>query len=250
MDLVVCEFSGAVASRIAASGRAVLAVNLTARSPDAAAGLYYHGDLRDVAAARDWDRCVAHPPCEHQAVSAAKYMRYKAVDGRLFWGSAFALYCHCIGRVNLTEQPRTYWNLFYAPAGVQEVQPFHYGDDRKKTTFFFTRGAAATIPRTSALEHGDVSWHKRRFGTREEAYRFRSALLPGMADAIATHLPRGAGPNTACYLQEVEQLARRFYAAGLPVPHDYRNPDAQPSSAVDREYLKRCLLYTSPSPRD
>ena len=34
-------------------------------------------------------------------------------------------------------------------------------------------------------------------------------------------------------------MARRFFAAGLPVPHDYRNADARPSAAADREYLLR-----------
>ena len=239
MDIVLCEFSGAVAGRIAASGRAVLAVDASERDPDANGGLYYEGDVRDVIDAREWDRCVAHPPCEHQAVSAARYMRFKAVDGRLFWGSAFALYCHCVGKVNLTEQPRTYWDLFYPPALTQEVHPYHFGDDRQKKTRFYLRGAAAAIPRTRDLGEGDRTWHKRRFETPEEGYRFRSKLLPGMADAIASHLAAAPKPAACLYLREVEVMARRFFAAGLPVPHDYRNADARPSSSADREYLLR-----------
>ena len=128
VDLVLCEFSGAVAAHIAASGRAVLACDLS--PPEQVPGLYYQGDVRDIIRAYAFDRCVAHPPCEHQTVSASRYIADKALDGRLFWGSAFVLFCHCAGSVNLTEQPRTFWNLFY-PARAQVVHPYHFGDDRK-----------------------------------------------------------------------------------------------------------------------
>ena len=236
VDLVLCEFSGAVAARIAASGRTVLACDSS--PPERVPGLFYQGDLRDIVGAYDFDRCIAHPPCEHQTISASRFMQDKALDGRLFWGSAFVLFCHCVGRVNLTEQPRTFWNIFY-PARAQVVQPYHFGDDRKKTTNFFLRGTDASIPWTNNLGAGDSSWRHARHGSANEGYRFRSKLLPGMAAAIADHLPAGGTEPPPTYLDEVEALARRFFAAGLPVPYDYRNPDARPTAQLDRDYQQQ-----------
>ena len=173
MDLVVCEFSGAVAERIAASGRTVLACDREPR--ESTKGLYYQGDVQDIASAYDWARCIAHPPCEHQAFSSAPCMLQKALDGRLFWGCAFVLWCECIGQVNLTEQPGTFYTVLAGRAS-QAAGPFHFGDDRQKATHFFMRGVPPdfSIPRTNDLGGGGSEWHDLRFKDKAEGHKFKA----------------------------------------------------------------------------
>ena len=84
MDLVLCEYSGSVASRVAAAGTPVLAVDTRSPefNPEEAGVLFYQGELQDVALLRPWRRAISFPPCEHQARSSAAVMKEKALDGR------------------------------------------------------------------------------------------------------------------------------------------------------------------------
>ena len=171
----MCEFSGAVAERIADSGRSVLACDRERR--ESTKGLYCQGDVQDIASAYPWARCVAHPPCEHQALSSAPCMLQKALDGRLFWGCAFVLWCECLGQVNLTEQPGTFYTVLAGRAS-QAAQPFHFGDDRQKATHFFMRGV---------LPEGVHEFSN--FLPAEGSFSARKASLPDSEDnrPIATH---------------------------------------------------------------
>lgn len=51
--------------------------------------------------------------------------------------------------------------------------------------------------------------------------------------------PLGTAPARIDYLQAVCDYASRWHEAGLPVPKDYLNSDAQPSSLEQRRYQLR-----------
>ena len=154
MDLVLCEYSGAVATKIAEAGTPVLAVDLREPEYDPAERgvFYYKGRLQDVARLRRWRRAISFPPCEHQAKSSSSTITEKVLDGRTWWGLCLLMYCLCLpAEVALVENPRNFWGHFYGPRGVQVVQPYFFGDDRQKTTYLYTSGAGAQIPWTNYL---------------------------------------------------------------------------------------------------
>ena len=239
MDLVLCEYSGEVATKIAATGTPVLAVDHREPEyePEASNVFYYQGDLQDVALLRKWRRAISFPPCEHQARSSTSTMMEKALDGRTWWGMCLLLYCYCIpAEVALVENPRNYWTRFYGTEGGQVVHPYFFGDDRKKTTYLFIRGTSQRLPHTNNLGAGDTTWHARSFSSAEEQNKFRCRLLPGMAAAIAEHLPVEGNGTQLCYSREVEKMARRWHGYGLPLPRHYDSPDARSPDPAVRAY--------------
>ena len=241
MDLVLCEYSGSVATRIAATGTPVLAVDTRAPeyNPEEAGVLFYQGDLQDVALLRPWRRAISFPPCEHQARSSAAVMKEKALDGRTWWGMCLLLFCYCLpAEVVLVENPRTYWTLFYGSQS-QVVQPFFFGDDRQKTTNLFIRGTTERIPWTNNLRNGSTSWRSVRLADDEQTNKFRCRLLPGMAAAIVDHLPtKGNEARPLDYKKEVEKMARTWFGHGLPLPMHYNAPFARSPDANTYAYQR------------
>ena len=116
------------------------------------------------------------------------------------------------------------------------VQPYFFGDDRQKTTYLYTSGADAQIPWTNFLGKGDSAWHGQHLATVEETNKFRCRLLPGMAAAIATHLPTKGDGSQLSYRRQVEKMARVWHGHGLPLPRHYNALDACPPSGEAREY--------------
>ena len=179
MDLVLCEYSGAVATRVAASGTPVLAVDRRdpEYDPEAQGVFYYKGDLQDVAHLRRWRRAFCFPPCEHQARSSSSSMAEKILDGRTWWGMCMLTYCICLpAEVSLVDNPRNYWGYFYGHQGGQVVHPYFFGDDRKKTTYLYIRGSSKRIPWTRNLGGGDSSWHTTHLEDAEQTNKFRRPI--------------------------------------------------------------------------
>jgi hypothetical protein len=66
--LVACEFSGVVREAFRARGHDAWSCDLL---PTDVPGNHYECDVRDVLA-NGWDLMVAHPSCQHLAVSGAR----------------------------------------------------------------------------------------------------------------------------------------------------------------------------------
>jgi hypothetical protein len=80
----------------------------------------------------------------------------------------------------------------------------------------------ATVPSSRGGHRSAVSgWL--RFPLLAEAIAAPSLVLPGAAEPLS-------------YAEEIEGFAVAWFQAGLPVPHDYRNADAQPSDERIRAY--------------
>jgi site-specific DNA-cytosine methylase len=76
--LVACEYSGTVRDAFAALGHDAMSCDLL---PTDIQGNHYQGDVRDVLN-DGWDLMIAHPPCDHLAVSGARWFAEKRADGR------------------------------------------------------------------------------------------------------------------------------------------------------------------------
>ena len=52
-------------------------------------------DLRAVLYLKRWKRALLFPPCTHQTLSDTTAREAKQLDGRMFWGILFVIWCYC-----------------------------------------------------------------------------------------------------------------------------------------------------------
>ena len=100
---------------------------------------------------------------------------------------------------------------------------------------------AGLVPVAPLAPHSEVTqWHRHIVddAARDEA-RVSWAYLPGVAQAAALALGGGEVPNPGYRHHElIEIAAERLYDRGVPIPWDYANADARPTSLPDREYAE------------
>ena len=200
-------------------------------------------DLRLVLRLRRWRRVYLFPPCTHQTLSNTGSRRDKDLDGRTFWGIAFFIYCYCTDCASLlVEQPDTRIPEFYI-SPTQRLHTSEVGCQDDKTVNFYERNREV-IPLNHSV--GGVSHHKRLrdFPNADARDRWRSSwarfpeLVTAVVDASPTELEASddADVVTPTYQEEIEVFAAAWHERGLPVPHDYKNDDAQPTALADRAY--------------
>jgi len=76
--LIACEFSGVVRNAFTAKGHFVVSCDLL---PTEQLGHHQQCDVRELLS-EHWDLMIAHPPCDHLAVSGARWFEQKRADGR------------------------------------------------------------------------------------------------------------------------------------------------------------------------
>lgn len=155
--LIACEFSGIVRDAFTVKGHNAWSCDLL---PTEAPGNHIQDDvllhLND-----DWDMMIAHPPCDHLAVSGAAWFATKRADGRQQKGIDFFM------EFTKTNIPKV---CIENPVGImsrlwrkpnQIIQPYHYGHDESKKTCLWLEGLPLLIP-TKIME---PVWHKNSDGT-------------------------------------------------------------------------------------
>lgn len=182
---------------------------------------------------------MLHPPCTHQVLSDVRATKAKQGDGRAFWGIALFIHAWCVraDRV-VVEQPPTLIPDFYI-SPKQRLRPCDVGDGDSKQIHLFERGGRLLIPRISGAQ--GTSGHKRLrdFHDSDDRDRWRSswARFPKLCAALVQAVDLSAPPaEDLVYEDEIERFACAWHDSGLPLPADYRAPDAQPVSMSDREY--------------
>jgi hypothetical protein len=150
--LVACEESGVVTAAFRAKGHDAWSCDLM---PTSGAHPEWHlqGDVRDFLAG--WDIIIGFPPCDHLAVSGARWFPQKRADGRqqagidLFMAIANAP-CERIAIENPVGIMSTLWRK-----PDQIIQPYHYGHEAKKTTCLWLKGLAPLVP-TNVVGEGEM----------------------------------------------------------------------------------------------
>ena len=204
-------------------------------------------DLRLVLFLKEWEEAYMHPPCTHQVLSDTTSLGAKQLDGRSFWGIAFVILCWCVvARRVLLEQPKTIISQFYLQP-TQIIRPCDAGDDDTKPMELRLRGREL-VPVQQLPDAVASSGHKRLrdFRDADERDRWRSSWgrFPLLCDKVVevrdilADIFADAEPERLCYADEIECFAGAWYDAGLPVPHDYLAPDAQPTSEEARQYQR------------
>lgn len=214
--LIACEFSGVVRDAFARRGHDAWSCDLL---PSERPGQHLQCNVLDILA-DGWDLMIAHPPCDHLAVSGARWFAAKRADGRQQQGIDF--FMQMVGapipRIAIENPVGIMSTLYRKPD--QTIQPYNFGHDASKTTCLWLanlpplintnfspprmvcRVCGGTSPYRAAFDKGCAHcgaeagllrprWSNQtdsgqnRLGPSADRWAKRSVTYPGIADAMA-----------------------------------------------------------------
>ena len=185
--LVACEYSGRVREAFNRRGHDAISVDfLESQIP----GSHHVGDVLEVIRSQKFDLMVAFPPCTHLAVSGARWFKEKQ-DGRQELALQFVrdLMEAPIESIAIENPVSIISSRIRKPDQI--IQPYHYGDEFRKTTCLWLKNLPKLKP-TNIVEP-KLKTHKTKSGktvTFSADYGWstnpkRSTTYPGIADAMA-----------------------------------------------------------------
>ena len=244
-ELIAMEYSGALLeARIAQGSKAI---SCDQRRPEHD-HFHYLGDLRDIIGLQVWEAVFfVGPNCYQHLRGDLDCLQYKIADGRAFWAGIMVLWCICCSTalMMLVEQPDTIGHDYFQfetqhEVAVMETRSGQYGDEPDKFLRLTTRNMQLEPPpHPNAAIVRDRGRSQFKYRDADERDRARSSWRPftHLVASLARARPvKLAMPPAMDYLHEAEKFAVAWYRSGKPVPADYLNPDALPSSAADRAY--------------
>jgi hypothetical protein len=176
--LVACEYSGVVRDAFIARGYDAMSCDLL---PTESPGPHYEGLVQDVLE-DDWDLMIAHPPCDHLAVSGARWFKEKQADGRqqeaihFFMQLAESDIPHiCI------ENPVCIMSTQWRKPD-QIIQPWMFGHGETKATCLWLKDLPLLEP-TDIVEGREPRVHRMPPGPNR--WKERSRTYTGVAKAMA-----------------------------------------------------------------
>ena len=190
--LVACEESQTVTKAFRATGHNAFSCDLMPASgghPE----WHLRGDVRDIlAGGLPWDMLIGFPPCDHLAVSGARWFPEKIADGRQQQGiDLFLALAHAdVPRVAIENPVGIMSTVWRKPDQI--VQPWQFGDEATKTTCLWVRGLPPLLP-TKIVGRGALrlmpngSHHPLWISDASHKTRkiVRSRTFQGIADAMA-----------------------------------------------------------------
>jgi len=190
--LVACEESQTVTKAFRAIGHNAFSCDLLPASgghPE----WHLRADVRDVLArALPWDMLIGFPPCDHLAVSGARWFPEKVADGRQQAGiDLFLALAHAdVPRVAIENPVGIMSTVWRKPDQI--VQPWYYGDEATKTTCLWLRNLPPLFA-TKVVGRGVIQvvksgkrlpeWYSN--APHKTRKIVRSRTFPGLAAAMA-----------------------------------------------------------------
>lgn len=146
--LVACEFSGIVREAFNARAQCYATSCDLLPPEDGRVDCHIQGDVLDVLR-DDWDMMIAHPPCDHLAVSGARWFPEKRADGRQQAAIEFfmALVNAPIPHIAIENPIGIMSRLYRKPDQI--IQPWQFGHPESKSTCLWLKG----LPK---IAHKDV----------------------------------------------------------------------------------------------
>ena len=150
--LIACESSGTVREAFRKLGHDAWSCDLLPCDSDTA----YHikGDCIPVIK-QGWDLVIAHPPCDHLAVSGAAWFAQKRADGRQQAGIDFFMQmvglCSTYARSWAIENPIGIMSTIYRKPN-QIIQPWMFGHPESKATCLWLDNLPNLMPTNDVKE--------------------------------------------------------------------------------------------------
>lgn len=185
--LVACEFSGIVRDCFIARGHDAVSCDLL---PSEKPGPHFQCDVLSVIG-YDWDMMIAHPPCDHLAVSGARWFSKKRADGRQQAAIDFflSLANATISKIAIENPVGIMSKLFRKPDQI--IQPWQFGHPESKNTCLWLKELPLLIP-TAVLDRPICGyWNNQtpsgqnKLGPSPIRAQTRSRTYRGIAEAMA-----------------------------------------------------------------
>lgn len=137
----------------------------------------------------DWDMLIAFPPCDHLAISGARWFKEKQADGRQDRGIDFFMQfveanCPKIA----IENPIGIMSTIYRQPD-QIIQPWQFGHPESKATCLWLKGLPLLQPTNVLTRKGrwdnQTPSGQNRLGPSKNRSMLRSKTYPGIARAMA-----------------------------------------------------------------
>jgi site-specific DNA-cytosine methylase len=186
--LIACEYSGAVRDAFVALGHDAMSCDLL---PTDVEGPHYQGDVADIIN-DGWDMMIGFPPCQHLAVSGARWFKQKRLDGRQQQGIDFfmSLASASIPKIAI-ENPIGIMSTKYRKPN-QIIQPWQFGHEATKSTCLWLKGLPLLKP-TQVVGKGErhvtksgrslPKWYN--LPPSENRWKIRSKTFQGIATAMS-----------------------------------------------------------------
>ena len=138
--LVACEYSGRVRDAFLALGHDAMSCDLL---PTEVPGPHYQGDVRNIL--RDgWDLMIAHPPCQHLAVSGARHFHKKEKQQAEALDFVRLLMDAPIPCIVIENPVSVISSRIRKPDQI--IQPYWFGHAARKTTCLWLKGLPKLTP--------------------------------------------------------------------------------------------------------
>lgn len=131
---------------------------------------------------QQWDMIIAFPPCDHLAVSGARWFGEKRKDGRQQRGIVFFMQFTKLAcpRVAIENPIGIMSSLYRKPDQI--IQPWQFGHGETKATCLWLKGLPPLIP-TNIVDGREARVH--RMPPSADRARLRSRTYVGVAEAMA-----------------------------------------------------------------
>jgi len=174
--LVACEYSGRVRDAFIAQGHDAISCDLL---PTEVEGPHYEGDVRDILY-DGFDLMIAHPSCQHLAVSGAKHFWRKEKEQKESLDFVRTLMNCNIPRWCI-ENPVSIISSAIRPAD-QTIQPWMFGHGETKATCLWLKNLPKLRP-TNIVEGREPKVHMMPPGP--DRWKNRSRTYNGVALAMS-----------------------------------------------------------------
>ena len=179
--LVACEESQAVTKEFRSLGHEAYSCDLMECSgghPE----WHLQGDVTKIMNREDWDCIIAFPPCDHLAVSGARWFKEKQKDGRQQSGIEFFMkFANAKCKYVSIENPIGIMSTKYRKPD-QIIQPWQFGHGETKATCLWLKG----LPKLKATDIVEGREQKIwKMGPSPERAKLRSKTYAGVAKAMA-----------------------------------------------------------------
>jgi len=177
--LVACEFSGIVSKAFRDRGHDAYSVDLLPTEGDPE--YHYQSNVLSVLRGTDpWQLMVAHPPCQHLAVSGARWFAEKQTEQAEALRFVQQLMDAPIPKIAIENPVSIISTRIRKPDQI--IQPWMFGHGETKATCLWLKGLPKLVP-TNIVEGRQPRVHHASPGP--DRWKERSRTLQGIADAMA-----------------------------------------------------------------
>jgi hypothetical protein len=144
-------------------------------------GPHHMGDVTELLH-MGWDLMIAHPSCQHLAVSGARYFKEKIADGRQQAALDFVqtLMGAPIAKIAIENPISVISSRIRKPDQI--IQPWQFGHGETKATCLWLKGLPKLTP-TNVVEGREARVH--RMPPSPDRWKERSRTYQGIAEAMA-----------------------------------------------------------------